>query len=306
MENINLSNQRRVDLTAIIDGTVYENLKALGYSTTICTRLRKQMGLVCLTQSENLVGIILTYKLQIGQPFCIFLGDNIVREIPTFDLPIDIVYEDIDLAVINKPSGIAVISSHGHYGRSLENALANIWGSNFVYRPVNRLDRDTSGLMIVAKNQACHSKLSLHKINREYIALASGHVEYNGIIDAPIALKSDESMIRIISSIGKTAQTIITPIAYYEQHNYTLVKCKLLTGRTHQIRVHLAHLGHSLCCDKLYNTNTLPIVAPNGNTLDRQALHSYKLNFVHPMNNKNITLYAKCNFCNIYELGHDK
>ena len=293
---------KEIFLTAIIDGTIESNLKAMGYSSRICVGLRKEMGLVSIINNGKKTAVILPHIVNKNQQFCINIKENISRQISPYNLSLNIVYEDDDLAVIDKPSGLAVISTHNHYGKSLENALANIWGSNFVYRPVNRLDRDTSGLMIVAKNKLAHSLLTKSKINRQYLAIVDGIITQNGIIDAPLETKNSQSMIRVVSPTGKSATTIYEVIKTYPDKNYSLIKCTLLTGRTHQIRAHMHHIGHSLCCDKLYNLSPKEIICPNGEKLNRQALHSYTIEFTHPMTKQIIKLASVPIFCNKYDI----
>ena len=166
-------NERRIEYVSSFDGTVEDILKSYGVSSSICATLRKSMGLVCKIANGEEIPIRLVDKLLAGEEFCIYLVDENITPIPKYDIPINIVYEDEDIAVIDKPAGLAVIPVKAHYGKCLANALANIWG-DFVYRPVNRLDRDTSGLMIVAKNQLAHSKLALEHVHRESIARCSG------------------------------------------------------------------------------------------------------------------------------------
>ena len=158
--------KRRIEYVAAFDGKAEDILKSKGISTSICTALRKSLGLVCRIADGGEIPIRLIDELSQGERFCIYLVDECVKPIPKSDIAVNIVYEDEDIAVIDKQAGIAVIPVRGHYGKSLANALANIWG-DFIYRPVNRLDRDTSGLMIVAKNQLAHSALTTEHIHRE-------------------------------------------------------------------------------------------------------------------------------------------
>ena len=272
---------RRIEYVAPFDGVVEDILKYNGVSSSICVSLRKSMGLVCRVVNGEEIAIRLVDTLSQGESFCIYLVDQDIPPIPKIDLPINIVYEDEDLAVIDKAAGIAVIPVKAHYGKCLVNALANIWG-DFVYRPVNRLDRDTSGLMIVAKNQLAHSVLSSEHIHREYLALCSGVFvgEGSGIIDMPIKRVGD-SMRREVNISGEQAITHYEILEQYQ--GYFSAKFILKTGRTHQIRVHSSHMGYPLCCDKLYNPNPQAIICPNGKSLNRQALHSCKLEFTHPI-----------------------
>lgn len=261
-----------IKLIAVKDGTIFENLKLLGLSAGICTQLRKSADFVLYKGNPStLLDLINT-----GEEFLIIIEDNPIREIPPADIPVDIIYEDDHLAVIDKQPQLAVISTRVHYGKSLENALANIWG-NFVYRPINRLDLDTSGLMIVAKNRLSACLLKDIPIYKEYRALVYGKLEGSGVIDAPIARDSDSIIKRKISKDGQTAKTEYTSICH--NADYSLVKLVLHTGRTHQIRLHMSSIGHPICGDTLYGEEFCKKESP----FPTQCLHSYKLCFEHPV-----------------------
>lgn len=286
--------KRRIEYVAPFDGKTEDILKSKGVSSAIRTSLRKSLGLVCKIQDGRETPVRLIDGLSQGERFCIYLVDEDVKPIPKADIPVNIVYEDEDIAVIDKQAGVAVIPVKGHYGKSLANALANIWG-DFVYRPVNRLDRDTSGLMIVAKNQLAHSVLSAQHIHREYVGLCSGVFVGNrsGEINLPIR-RVGEGMRRQVDSSGDEAITCFEVLEQYE--SYFSARFILKTGRTHQIRVHISHIGYPLCCDRLYNPNRQNIICPNGKALDRQALHSCKLQFEHPISKKQISLSSQAEF----------
>lgn len=293
MENLNTIG-RRLTYVADFDGQIADILQYHGISSSICTSLRKRMGLVCRIADGEEIPIRLTERINSGESFCIYLTDGDVKEIPKWDVPVKIVYEDEDIAVIDKDAGMAVIPVKGFYGRSLANALANIWG-DFVYRPVNRLDRDTSGLMIVAKNQLAHSTLAKEHIYRQYVGLCQGVFagEKKGVLDMPIK-RIDGGMKRCVCEGGEKAVTHYEFLRQYD--GYFSAKFILETGRTHQIRVHASHIGYPLCCDKLYNPTPHPIICSNGITLDRQALHSCALEFNHPINQKKMVFASKAEF----------
>lgn len=291
-----MTKSRRLEYICPFDGSCDDILKHYGISSGIRTDLRKRMGLVCKLDGDSEIPVILTERMKAGDRFCIYLEDGETAHIPVCDLKIDIVYEDEDLAVIDKPSGIAVIPVKNHYGKSLANCLAAVWG-DFVYRPVNRLDRDTSGLMTVAKNSLAHSNLT-GKTEREYLALCQGVFDKDkyplaGTIDKPIACK-EKSMKRYVSPDGERAVTHYEVLRQYEE--YFLCRFVLDTGRTHQIRVHISDMGYPLCCDRLYNPDARPVVCPNGKVLDRQALHSCKLSFVHPITGEKMYFESKPEF----------
>ena len=202
------------------------------------------------------------------------------------DIPLDIVYEDDDLLVVNKPSGMVVHPAVGNYSHTLVNALMyhcnNLSQVNGVIRPgiVHRIDADTSGLLLVAKNDMAHvdlaKQISEKSVKREYIALVDGVIkEDTATIDAPIGrdVKNRKKMC-VTADNSKDAITNIRVIERYK--NSTLITCSLLTGRTHQIRVHMNYIGHSVINDPVYGSKKL--VDP----LFGQMLHARKIGFVHP------------------------
>ena len=205
-------------------------------------------------------------------------------------LPLDIVYEDDDFMVINKPANMPIHPSQGNYDNTLANAIAYHYaqkGIPFTYRCINRLDRDTTGLLILAKHMYSASLLSdmvqNRDIHREYLAIATGIVPSEGIIEAPIGRVDGSTIERQIDmENGDYACTHYKRLLYNK--GYSLVSLKLATGRTHQIRVHMKHIGHPLPGDFLYN--------PDYSVIHRQALHSYRLQFSHPITNKKMEFIA--------------
>ena len=200
---------------------------------------------------------------------------------------LDIVYEDEGLLILNKPAGFAVHPSIEHYDNSLASGVKYYFESKGIakkIRPVNRLDLNTSGLIVFAKNeyiQECLIRQMKNNIfKKEYLAIVDGYLENKkGIIDEPIARKENSIIERCVSKDGKSAITEYEVIK--EKDNYSLIKCKLLTGRTHQIRVHFAYIGHPLIGDTLYGKKS--------NLIDRQALHSCKISFCNPITGKNMS-----------------
>ena len=164
-------------------------------------------------------------------------------------IDIEIPYEDEDIIVLNKPPLMPVHESRNHIGDTLSNFVAYHCGEDMAFRAVYRLDRDTSGLVLVAKNELADAKLA-GKIKKDYYAVVDGTIENDGIVDAPIARCGDSIIKRKVDENGETAITEYFPIK--SNGNTTLVKFNLKTGRTHQIRVHMEHIGHSLLGDKLY------------------------------------------------------
>ena len=213
------------------------------------------------------------------------------EKIPPIDLPLEIVYEDEDLLVINKPAGMPIHPSMKNYTNTLANGLAYYFEKQnkpFIFRCNNRLDRDTSGLTLVSKHLVSANILSTmganRQIHREYLAIVEGRVMPTcGVIDAPIARKPNSIMERMVDfEKGERAVTRYEVVKYTDK--YSLVRLHLETGRTHQIRVHMKYLGYPLIGDFLYHPNTKDI--------NRQALHSYKLTFKHPITNKEMCFIA--------------
>ena len=208
------------------------------------------------------------------------------------DIPIDVVYEDDNLLIVNKPSGMVVHPAAGNYSHTLVNALlyrfklSSIGG---VTRPgiVHRIDKDTSGVMVVAKDDKTHELLSdmlkEHKVERCYYALVDGIINHDvGDIDAPIGRDTvDRKKMMVTDVDSKEAFTHFRVLKRYKKSNKTLIECKLSTGRTHQIRVHMAYIGYSIYNDPVYGRSSK--TTPFG-----QFLHSKSIKFIHPITNKEI------------------
>lgn len=196
-------------------------------------------------------------------------------------MALDIIFEDNSLLILNKPAGIAVHPSILHYEDSLSNGVKFYFdsiGLKRKIRPVNRLDLNTSGLIIFAKNEYVQEcliqQMQAGNFKKEYIAVVSGHLENSqGTINLPIARKNNSIIERCVSPDGQEAITDYCVLEEYD--NYSVVKCSLRTGRTHQIRVHMASIGHPLLGDTLYGVSS-PLI-------NRQALHSYRICFIHPV-----------------------
>lgn len=234
-----------------------------------------------------------SYKVKTGD--VIEIEETEVQElkIEKEDIPLDIVYEDSDILIINKPQGMVVHPANGHWNGTLVNAILNhckdLSGINGVVRPgiVHRIDKDTSGLICVAKNDIAHNflaeQLKDHTMHREYYALVKGQIkESSGEINLPIGRsKSDRKKMAVDKENGKYAVTYFKVVKRFLNH--TLVTCKLLTGRTHQIRVHMAYIGHPVEGDPLYGTRANKVYR------DGQLLTAYKLSLIHPRTKKEMT-----------------
>lgn len=221
-----------------------------------------------------------------GDCLCVRIQEITYSEkIPPSKIPLDIVYEDEDIIVINKSAGMPIHPSMNNYTYSLANGLAWYYqkqGKPFIFRCCNRLDRDTSGLTVVAKHLVSGSVLSAmtrrHQMHREYLAISKGKVSpESGTITAPLARKPGTIIERTIDfEHGEHAVTHYHLLKY--ENGHSLVSLYLETGRTHQIRIHMKHLGYPLIGDYLYN--------PDMTYIGRQALHSHRLSFPHPITGK--------------------
>ncbi len=223
-------------------------------------------------------------KIQICETGC-------SKKIPPVSLPLDIVFEDEDLIVINKPAGMPIHPSLNHYTNSMANALAWYYqkqGKPFIFRCCNRLDRDTSGLTVVAKHLVSASILSdmvrRHLVHRKYLAIVRGTVTpLSGTIDAPLSRKPGTIIERTVDfAHGEAAITHYRVVE--EKNGHSLVSLHLETGRTHQIRIHMKYLGFPLIGDYLYH--------PDMEYIGRQALHSHRLAFTHPITGEEMSFCA--------------
>lgn len=213
------------------------------------------------------------------------------EKIPPTKLPLDIIYEDEDLLVLNKPDGMPIHPSLNNYTNSMANALAYYFqsqGKPFIFRCCNRLDRDTSGLTIVSKHLVSGSILSdmtkYREVHREYLAIARGSVTPSeGTIQAPLGRKEGTIIERTVDwEHGEDAVTHYKVVK--EANGHSLVSLRLETGRTHQIRIHMKYLGYPLIGDYLYN--------PDMEYMTRQALHSHHMEFTHPITGEHISFTA--------------
>lgn len=226
------------------------------------------------------------YKVRAGEMFVVDIPEPEPIEAVPENIPLDIIYEDDDVVVLNKARGMVVHPAPGNYTGTLVNALlyhcSNLSGINSAIRPgiVHRLDKDTSGIMIVAKNDAAHISLSQQIQSktavRTYLAVVRGNIKTDsGTIETQIARdKTDRKKMSVVKEGGRDAITDYEVLERFGK--YTLVRCKLRTGRTHQIRVHMEYMGYPLVGDPKYS----PMKTPFG--IKGQALHSHTLEFTHP------------------------
>lgn len=233
----------------------------------------------------NGISVAKNYKLRNGDEVTAEIPEPRAMDAVPEDIPLDIVYEDDDLLVVNKPKNMVVHPAHGNYSGTLVNALLfhcgdSLSGINGVIRPgiVHRIDKNTSGLLIVAKNDSAHLNLAeqikAHSFTREYEAVASGYFkETEGTIDAPIGRsKNDRKKMCVTQENSRNAVTHFKVLRQFG--GYAHLRLRLETGRTHQIRVHLAYTGHPVLGDDVYGK-------PHKG-LDGQCLHARKIGFIHP------------------------
>lgn len=237
-----------------------------------------------------------SYRLSADDIVDIEIPDDVKPDILPEDIPLDILYEDTDLLVVNKPKGMVVHPAAGHYSGTLVNALLYhcegcLSGINGVLRPgiVHRIDRDTTGSLVVCKNDMAHQALAEqlkdHTICRRYRAIVHGRLKKDeGTVDAPIGRHpTDRKKMAVNYKNGKNAVTHYQVLQRFSSFSY--IECRLETGRTHQIRVHLASLGHPLLGDSVYGPSRSPF-----RHLEGQCLHAMTLGFIHPRTG----VYTEC------------
>lgn len=223
-------------------------------------------------------------KIKTGDKITINIPDDEIIATPT-EYTIDVLYEDEDVLLVDKPALLPIHPSHNHQGDTLANAVS--WhlaktGKSSTFRAIGRLDKGTSGIVVCALNSFCASKLS-GKIEKEYTAIATGVLKGSGTIDLPI-IRPDP--IKTLRAVGNGGDKAVTHWRVIDQNDeMTMLKIKLDTGRTHQIRVHFSYIGYPLVGDRMYGVDSDIIL--------RQALHCSDVSFIHPITNKKIEINSK-------------
>lgn len=229
------------------------------------------------------------YKLRIGDVISVSIPEPVELDIKAEPIPLDILFEDEDILIVNKPKDMVVHPSAGHTSGTLVNAILyhckdNLSGINGVLRPgiVHRIDKDTTGVLVVCKNDMAHMKISeqlkVHSITRKYNAIVYHNVvEDEGTVDAPIGRHPiDRKKMAINEKNGKNAITHYRVLERFDSRKFTHIECQLETGRTHQIRVHMTSIQHPLLGDTVYGSAKQPF------SLQGQCLHARVLGFIHP------------------------
>ena len=278
---------RKIDfeISAADDGRrIKDYLRDFGVSSALLTKLK---------QTENGITVNGTFARAIdvlhARDILSISVENKGHMPARLDIRLDILYEDEDLIAVNKPPFMPVHESRNHIGDTLSNAIAAHIKDDTAFRAVYRLDRDTSGIVLIAKNSLAASKLS-GRVKKDYYAIVKGEITESGVIDAPIARLDSSIIKRCVDKSGERAVTHYTPIK--TKNGLTLLKINLETGRTHQIRVHFSHMGFPLLGDTLYGGDD--------ERLNRQALHCKDICFIHPITET--AIHISCPFPNDFNL----
>ena len=263
-----------------------------GISNRFLLRL-KQNRKIYVNNSNNIYLDMLVKENDLIKVNLDFEENN--SNIVSMKIDLNILYEDDSLIILDKPPHMPVHPSLNNYENSLSNGLKYYFDSinlHRLIRPINRLDKDTSGIVMFAKNEYIQTRLKT--FTKEYIAVVTGKLEGLGVIDKPIKRKADSIIERCVDENGKRAITEYKVIKNFNINgeDLSIVKFILHTGRTHQIRVHMAYINHPILGDTLYGKPS--------NLIDRQALHAYKINFKHPLTKKEIEIISPIPFFKDY------
>ncbi|MGG2196295.1 MULTISPECIES: RluA family pseudouridine synthase [Paenibacillus] len=264
------------------DGIVLRTVlrSRLGVSRKLLSRLKMTEQGITVNGERKYIDV----KVRTGDRVAVRMIEEQSDDIMPQPMPLNILYEDEELLVLNKEAGLIVHPTHGHYTGTIANGVVHYWrerGENFRFRPIHRLDQETSGALAVAKNPYVHQQISeqmqAHQLKKEYLAIVHGRMADDaGTVNAPIDRNPDAPHLRIVTETGYAAVTHYRIERRFAEA--TLVRLRLETGRTHQIRVHMQHLGHPLLGDKLYGFKSESAEAG----IDRHALHACTLGLTHP------------------------
>ncbi len=272
-------------VTKDLEGTEIKYIlyKSLDLSSKLIRKLKTYDDGIMLNNKKATV----REKVSSGDVLSLNIKDEASLNIVPNDIPLDIIYEDEDILAVNKPFDMPTHPSQNHYEGTLANGVMNYYkGKDFVFRAVNRLDRDTTGIVLIAKNRYSSElfcrQIRSGEIQKTYLAIVSGTPEnIKGVVEGPIKRKEDSVITRIVADDGQYAKTEYEVLK--SENGFSLVKLMPKTGRTHQIRVHMAHIGHPLYSDFIY-----------GNEVEgeRTRLHCSELTFYHPVKGEMLTLTA--------------
>ena len=272
-------------VTKDLDGTEIKYIlyKSLELSSKLIRKLKTYDDGIMLNNKKATV----REKVSSGDVLLVNIRDEVSLNIVPNDIPLDVVYEDEDILAVNKPYNMPTHPSQNHYEGTLANGVMNYYKvTDFVFRAVNRLDRDTTGIVLIAKNRYSSElfcrQIRNGEIQKTYLAIVSGTPEnIKGVVEAPIKRKEDSVITRIVADDGQYAKTEYEVLK--SENGFSLVRLMPKTGRTHQIRVHMAHIGHPLYSDFIYG------VEVEG---ERTRLHCSELTFYHPVKEEMLTLTA--------------
>ena len=278
MENIKIISENEKDIN------IKEFLLQHGFTATLIKKV-KFGGVSINGQTVTMRGTV-----KYGDTIFVNFPDSISEGIPPIEMPLDIIYEDDYMIAVNKPKNMPTHPSKGNNLPTLANGIMAYFGGNHTFRSINRLDRDTSGIVLMAKDAysaaALSNSMKKGEFKKKYIAKIAGvPKEKHGIIDAPIRREREGEMKRIVADDGKRAVTEYTVLC--DNGENSLVEVLLHTGRTHQIRVHFSYIGHPLVGDFLY-----------GERIENESysLHCFELSLPHPKTKETMVLRAKCEF----------
>lgn len=277
----------RLTVTKQQHGTLLRNLlKQMRISSKMMRHLKFLPNGILVNGKQ----VTVRYLLQEGDVLELATEDDVSAPIKPVDLPITVLYEDDDLIVPAKPADMPTHPSHDHYEDTVANALAYRYaqsGVPFVFRPINRLDRNTSGLLLIARNRMAAGRLTefmqAGRIKKRYLAILDGEMtQSGGVIDKPLHRTAESIILREVCSedAPDAAPSVTEYTVLATGGGHTLVEARPITGRTHQLRVHFASIGHPITADDLYGKPS-----PH---MSRHALHAYKLTFPHPANEAQI------------------